>query len=269
MSTEFRLYDAILNREHDLKITIITVCFNTVDSIERTIQSVIGQTYENIEYIVIDGDSTDGTKAILEKYKSVINKLISETDLGLYDAMNKGIAHSTGDLIGILNADDIFYSSQVLEKIANFHFNHSVEASIGDIVQLGKNGKVFRAYSSASWTVEKLRFGYMPPHPSIFLKREIFNRFGVYSLDFKIAADFELLVRFFLVNKISWKYTNLITTSMQLGGLSSSGFVSYKIITAEMRKALLNNRVRFSSFFIYLRFLGKIQGLLYGKTSQL
>jgi glycosyltransferase involved in cell wall biosynthesis len=183
--------------------------------------------------------------------------------------MNKGIAHSTGDLIGILNSDDIFYSCQVLEKIANFHLNHSVDASIGDIVQLRKNGKVFRTYSSATWTVDKLRYGYMPPHPSIFVKREIFKRFGVYSLDFEIASDFELLVRLFYVNKISWKYSNLITTSMQLGGLSSSGFVSYKIITAEMRKALLNNRVRFSSFFIYLRFLGKIQELWYGKSSPL
>lgn len=245
-----------------MKISIITVCYNSSNTIEKTILSVKNQTYKNIEYIIVDGNSKDSTVSIIEKHKDVISKWISEPDKGLYDAMNKGIAMASGDLIGILNSDDVFNYESVIEEIAVFHEKYNIEASIGNIVQQKENGKIVRLYSSKYWTPDKLRIGFMPPHPSIFFKKELFSKFGDYDLGFKIGADYELITRFFLKNKISWKYSGIITTSMLVGGLSSSGSSSYKLITKEIKKALVMNDVKFSSYKIKLRFIWKIIGYL-------
>jgi glycosyltransferase involved in cell wall biosynthesis len=245
-----------------MKISIITVCYNSAETLEKTILSVDSQTYANIEYIVIDGDSKDGTAAILEQYDSKITHLISEPDKGLYDAMNKGLALATGDLIGILNSDDTFYSDQVIAEIIAFHNKNDVEASVGNIVQHTEDGKTVRLYSSEKWHPEKLKIGYMPPHPSIFFKKALFKKQGNYELDFKIGADYELITRFFLKNKISWKYSGITTTAMLVGGLSSSGVSSYTLITKEIQKALTMNGITFSSFKIKIRFVWKIVGFL-------
>lgn len=243
-----------------MKITIITVCYNSVTTIEKTIQSVANQTYSNIEYIVVDGNSSDGTLDIIKKNKNIINKWISETDKGLYDAMNKGIALATGDIIGILNSDDTFYTNFVLEEIAKFHQNNTIQASVGNIMQHRKDGKIVRLYSSKYWTPQKLVIGFMPPHPSIFFDRELFYKLGNYELGFIIGADYELITRFFLKGKISWKYSGITTTSMLVGGLSSSGSISYKLITKEIQKALKMNNIVFSKININLRFIWKIVG---------
>jgi glycosyltransferase involved in cell wall biosynthesis len=245
-----------------MKISIITVCFNSSKTIENTILSVAGQTYKNIEYIIIDGDSQDNTCEILKKYEKYLSKWISEPDVGLYDAMNKGILMATGDLIGILNSDDIFNSDLVIEQVAEFHSKNSIDASIGNIIQLKKNGRLLRVYSSKNWTPESLISGFMPPHPSIFFRRVLFNKFGNYNLGFKIGADYELITRFFLKNNISWKYSGITTTSMLVGGLSSSGVSSYKLITAEIQKALNMNRVIYSPLKIKMRFFWKLVGYL-------
>ena len=241
-----------------IKISIITVCYNSVRTLEKTILSLAGQTYSNIEYIVVDGNSNDGTLEIIKMHKDKIAKWISEPDIGLYDAMNKGIALATGDIIGILNSDDIFYSNTVIQEIVNFHRINNIEASMGNIVQHKHNGKVVRRYSSNNWNPQKLRSGYMPPHPSIFIKRELFDKFGLYHLGFNIAADYELIVRFFLKNKINWKFSGITTTAMLIGGLSSSGISSYSVITKETCKALTINDISFSSMQIKMRFLVKI-----------
>lgn len=245
-----------------MKISIITVCYNSAATIEKTILSVARQTYENIEYIIIDGNSIDTTVSIIERYNDKISKWISEPDKGLYDAMNKGISMATGNIIGILNSDDTFHSSTVIEEIAAFHSQNSIDASIGNIIQNRENGKVVRVYSSKFWNPEKLKIGFMPPHPSIFFKRELFSKFDHYNLGFKIGADYELITRFFLKNKIIWKYSGITTTEMLVGGLSSSGTSSYKLITKEIQKALNMNGVVFSPFKIRMRFLWKIVGFL-------
>ncbi|WP_433833706.1 glycosyltransferase family 2 protein [Flavobacterium anhuiense] len=245
-----------------MKISIITVCYNSSITIEKTILSVKNQTYKNIEYIIVDGNSKDSTVTIIEKHNDVISKWISEPDKGLYDAMNKGIAMASGDLIGILNSDDVFNSTFVIEEIVDFHKKNDIDASIGNIVQKKDNGKIVRLYSSKYWNPDKLRIGFMPPHPSIFFKKELFSKFGVYDLGFKIGADYELITRFFLKNKISWKYSSIITTSMLVGGLSSSGSSSYKLITKEIQKALTMNDMAFSSSKIKMRFFWKIIGYL-------
>jgi len=245
-----------------MKISIITVCYNSAATLEKTILSVSGQTYKNIEYIIVDGLSKDETVSIIQKQQDKISSWISETDKGLYDAMNKGIAMATGDIIGILNSDDTFNSNSVIEEIVAFHARNSIDASVGNIVQHKEGGKIVRVYSSKYWTPEKLKIGFMPPHPSIFFKRELFEKFGFYELGFTIGADYELITRFFIKNKISWKYSGITTTSMLVGGLSSSGMDSYKLITKEIQKALFMNGIHFSPFKIKMRFFWKAIGFL-------
>lgn len=246
-----------------MKISIITVCYNSAATLEKTIHSVAGQTHYNIEYIIVDGNSTDGTLDIIKKHEDKIFKWISEPDKGLYDAMNKGIAMATGDVIGILNSDDTFYSNEVVASVAAFHKNNNLDASVGNIMQHKENGRLIRVYSSKYWSPEKLRIGFMPPHPSIFFKRELFDRLGFYELGFIIGADYELITRFFLKEKISWKYSGITTTAMLVGGLSSSGTSSYTLITKEIQKALEMNGIVFSFFKIKMRFVWKIIGFLW------
>jgi len=245
-----------------MKITIITVCYNSENTIEKTFQSLQSQTYNNIEYIVIDGYSRDGTKRIIENYKDIIFKFITEKDKGLYDAMNKGIELATGDLIGILNSDDVFTNDRVLENIAKFHLNNSVDASVSNVIQINEKGKVIRNYSAKNWSPKKLKIGFMPPHPAIFFKRELFDKYGDYHLGFKICADYELITRFFLKHEISWKFFDITTHSMLIGGLSSSGFNSYRSVSKEIINSLTINKIKFSSLTIYSRFFWKIIGFL-------
>lgn len=244
-----------------MKISIITVCFNSAKTIEKTILSILEQTYDNIEYILIDGGSTDGTVEIIQSYKSRISGFISEPDKGLYDAMNKGIKLATGDTIGILNSDDLFYNNSVIQDIVNFHSKNDIDASIGNIVQ-HKNGKIVRKYNSINWKPEKLKIGFMPPHPSIFFKRELFEKFGYYKLDFISGADYELITRFFLKNNLTYKYSGITTTSMAMGGISSSGFKSYMLISSEIIRLLKMNDLTFSSIKIHFRIIWKLKGLL-------
>ncbi|MCF8320857.1 MAG: glycosyltransferase [Flavobacterium sp.] len=245
-----------------MKITIITVCYNSVATLEKTILSVAGQTYSDVEYIIVDGDSKDGTIALIEKNEDKITNWISEPDQGLYDAMNKGIAMATGEIVGILNSDDTFYSDKVLADIAKFHQTNSIDASVGNIIQHKDNGKVVRVYSSKYWNPQKLVIGFMPPHPSIFFKRELFDHLGNYKLGFIIGADYELITRFFLKEKITWKYSGITTTAMLVGGLSSSGTGSYKLISNEIQTALNMNGITFSSFKIKMRWVWKLLGFL-------
>lgn len=245
-----------------MKISIITVCYNSATTLEKTIFSVAGQTYKNVEYIIVDGNSKDNTLSIIKKNEDKITKWISEPDKGLYDAMNKGIAMATGDIVGILNSDDTFNSANVLDQIATFHTANSIDASVGTIVQHKEDGTIIRVYSSKKWNPEKLKIGFMPPHPAIFFKRTLFEKFGNYELGFIIGADYELITRFFLKNKISWQYSGITTTAMLIGGLSSSGTSSYNLITKEIQKALAMNGIQCIALKIQLRFVWKIIGFL-------
>jgi glycosyltransferase involved in cell wall biosynthesis len=245
-----------------MKISIITVCYNSAATLEKTIFSVANQTYADVEYIIVDGNSKDTTVSIIKKHEDKITKWISEPDKGLYDAMNKGIAMASGDIIGILNSDDTFNSNDVLAQIASFHSENDIDASIGNIIQHKEDGVIVRLYSSKKWNPEKLKIGFMPPHPAIFFKRSLFENFGNYELGFAIGADYELITRFFLKNKISWQYSGITTTAMLIGGLSSSGAASYNLITKEIQKALGMNGIKCMPIKIQLRFVWKIIGFL-------
>lgn len=249
-----------------MKISIITVCYNSAATIETTIQSVAAQTYNNIEYIVVDGNSKDETIAIINKHQDKIAKWISETDNGLYDAMNKGIQMATGDLVGIINSDDTFNTHTVLEEIIAFHTANHIDASIGNIVQHKEDGKIVRFYTSKNWTPDKLKIGSMPPHPSIFFKRTLFQQYGTYLLGFKIGADYELIIRYFLKNNIIWKYSGITTHKMLVGGVSSSGLYSYNLISKEIQKGLDLNEIPFQAWKIKSRIVWKIIDFLKKKN---
>jgi glycosyltransferase involved in cell wall biosynthesis len=241
------------------RISIITACFNSEKTIRATIESVIAQKIDNLEYIIIDGGSTDNTIQIISEYKNVISKVISESDFGIYDAINKGIKIAKGDIIGLLNSDDIFADDMVLNIISNFFSeNPEFHAVIGDVQFVNGSGKVVRNYSSKTWTVNKFKWGYMPPHPSFFCKRDFFNLYGYYSTKFKIASDYELLIRFLKVNNLKFKYLSLVTTKMKLGGISTKGLSSTLLLNSEILEACKMNNIKTNYIYIYSKYLHKI-----------
>jgi glycosyltransferase involved in cell wall biosynthesis len=244
----------------ELKISIITVCFNSSRTISDTINSVLAQTYPNIEYLVIDGDSSDGTRELIASYGTKISKFISEPDKGIYDALNKGIRLATGDIIGILNSDDVFYDESVIEKIAKAFEDNKLEAIISDVqfVDPVNTSKVIRYYSSRNFNTGRFRFGFMPAHPGFYAKRELFDKYGYYKTDYKIAADYELEMRFLLTNHIRYRYLQMPVISMRTGGVSNKSIISNYILNKEIAKACKENGVTTNFLFIYSKYFIKI-----------
>ncbi|TBR19259.1 MAG: glycosyltransferase [Chitinophagaceae bacterium] len=244
-----------------MKISIITVCYNSSKTIEKTIQSVLAQTYKNIEYIIVDGLSNDGTIEIIKKYKSKITKIILEKDKGMYDALNKGFAISSGNIVGILNADDRFAANDIIEKIAN-HFiqNKNTDCIIGDIAFVDKNNpnKISRYYSSKNFKPSKFAWGFMPAHPTFYCKTKYFNKLGGYKIEFDIASDYELLIRFLKVHNLKFDYLNLLMVLMNKGGKSTSGLQSTFKINNEIKSGCKMNGVYTNYFMLYSKYLFKI-----------
>jgi len=242
-----------------LRISIITVCFNAEKTIENTIKSVLSQDYNNIEYILIDGYSTDRTMRIVSDYYNNINVIISEKDNGIYDAINKGIMLASGEIIGLLHADDEFYDTNIITKVAKvFEDSPKLDSIIGDIVFEDDSNQIIRKYSSKNWSVNLFSWGIMPPHPSFYCKRIVFFKFGFYNTDFKIAADFELLIRFLKIKNISFIYVPLVIVKMKLGGASTRGISSLLTINREIYKACGLNSINTNYFKLYSKYFLKI-----------
>lgn len=242
-------------------ISIITVTYNSCRTLYDCIKSFAFQTYFNLEYIIIDGNSLDNTLNVVKSFRNEINiKFMSEFDNGLYDAMNKGIRMASGDVVGILNSDDVFYDEQVLAKVAKaFEEEPELDAVIGDIVFVKEDdlNQVVRKYSAKNWKPSKFAWGYMPPHPSFFVRREWFEKLGYYKTDYKIAADYELLIRFLLKGGLRWKYLPLTTTKMRMGGLSTRGIQSLLTLNKEIYRACKENGVYTNYAMIYSKYLFK------------
>lgn len=240
-----------------MKISIITVSFNSETTIEDTILSVIGQTYSNIEHIVIDGGSSDNTQSILNKYRCKFSHLVIEKDNGIYDAMNKGIKLCSGDVIGILNSDDIFSENDVISRVAHEFFQHSqAEALLTNITYVNANdlfGNPLRVSSIRHFTPWQLRFGFNPPHPGLFLKSIVYKKYGLFKVGYKISADYEFVVRLFLKGKINYVKANLYSVIMRQGGVSSSGWSSTHLISKEMVKGCLDNNIVTSYLLVSIR----------------
>ncbi|MGF1923573.1 MAG: glycosyltransferase family 2 protein [Bacteroidia bacterium] len=243
-----------------MKISIITVVYNGEAFLSDCIQSVIDQRYQNIEYIIVDGGSTDTTLQIIESFKGHIHQYISEPDKGMYDALNKGIKMATGDVVGILNADDVLASADVVESIANCFMDNSPDALYGNlnyIDPLNKN-KIIRKWIGKPFTKRDIVLGWMPAHPTFYVKRSLFDVFGYYSLNYDSAADYELMVRFLYKHSVKAIFLNKLMVNMRNGGMSNASFKNrYKGLVNDY-KALRKNHIPFALLTVFLKKISKV-----------
>ena len=239
-----------------MKVSIITVCYNSQKTIDNTIKSVISQNYKNYEYIIIDGGSTDNTIKIINKYKKNIHIFKSEKDKGIYDAINKGIKNSTGSVISILHSDDIFYNNFTTQKVmSHFKINPKLDCLIGNtIITNNSSKKNIRNYKANFFKKWMLYFGYSPPHPSTFFRKNIYKKYGVYKSKYTIAGDFEFFVRVFLKKKLFIKILNENFVLMKSGGKSSKSLKSNFTSSKEIIKSFKDNNLYTNWFLIIFRF---------------
>lgn len=250
-------------------ISIVTVTYNSANTLRDTIESVLAQSYTDWEHIIVDGGSTDSTADIVNEFAGRYNgrlKFISEKDNGIYDAMNKGLHMAAGDIVGILNSDDFFTTSKVLSRVAEA-FNDegcNFDAIYGDIMYVANNDKsrAVRYYSSEGFKRWKMRFGYMPAHPSFYCRRELYSRHGFFDTSFRVAADFENLLRIIYVGHASTRYLPMNFVTMRVGGASSSGFKSHRRIFADHIRAYRKNNVHSGIFLDIFRYPLKYMELI-------
>ena len=243
-----------------MKISIITVVLNHISTIRSTIESVIGQTHPEIEYIIIDGGSTDGSKELIESYVNRITKFISEPDDGMYDALNKGITLATGEIIGSLNADDIYTSNRILETVAATFKKKHIDSLFADLhyVRESDLNKTVRYYSGKSFSPFRLRFGFMPPHPTFFVKKTIYEQFGYYKTNYHIAADFELIIRFLYTHKASYLYLPMDMIRMTMGGKSTNSLHSKYILNREIVRGCRENGIYTNMPILVMKYFIKV-----------
>lgn len=251
------------------KISVITVCFNSETTIRDTLESVIAQRYPNIEYLVVDGGSSDSTVSIIEEYRNSIDYFVSEKDGGIYDAMNKGIRAATGDFVGILNSDDVFAGTDSVEKIAlAIQQNDEVDAVYGDLVYVDRWNleKVVRLYSSKFFRPWKMRFGFMLPHPTFYARRDLFDELGFYKTNYRVAADFELLSRF-LGNGVNTVRIGGTLIKMREGGISSTGLWWRIHQNFEIVRACKVNGIYTNILLVSMKVPFKLASYLWARTS--
>jgi glycosyltransferase involved in cell wall biosynthesis len=246
-----------------MKISLITATYNSGNTLRDTIQSVLSQTYVDIEYIIKDGGSSDNTLDIIKEYVPKFEgrlHWVSNKDFGIYDAMNKGLEMVTGDIVGIINSDDFFSSNHVIEQIAEEFKDKVIAAVYGDIhfVDPDNLKKSVRHYSSRIFHTSLMRFGFMPAHPSFYVRRECYKKYGLYNTTYKIAADFDLLIRFLYKHKISAKYINMDFVTMRTGGASTNGLKSKILLCREQVKACRKNGIYTNIVIVLLKYVYKI-----------
>jgi glycosyltransferase involved in cell wall biosynthesis len=244
-----------------MKISIITVCYNAEAHLKRCIESVLQQDYNNVEYVIVDGASKDNTVAIVESYGGRISKFVSEPDNGIYDAMNKGLALATGDVVGILNADDMYADSTVLSQImSEFKSDSELQAVCTDvgIYKDSELNKLYRYYKASAFKLWQFRFGTQPPHPGFFIKRECYLNHGNFDENYRISADFDILLRMLKVHGVNYKNIPLLSVKMQHGGASNSGLKSRMIMNRENLHSLRKNGVFSLSLLIWSKYFWKV-----------
>jgi glycosyltransferase involved in cell wall biosynthesis len=236
------------------------VCYNSAQSIRESLDSLFSQDYESVESIIIDGGSTDGTLAILKEYESKISILVSEPDKGLYDALNKGFKNASGDIIGILHSDDLFYDSTTLSKVAAA-FTAEIDAVYGDLLYIkkGEEQKIHRKWISGKYKEGDFYNGWMPPHPTFFVRKPIFEQFGYFNTTFRLAADYELMLRFIHKHKIRLAYISHYLVKMRVGGMSNANVKNRLKANNEDRKAWEINGIKPKFYTLWLKPLSKLK----------
>lgn len=231
-----------------MKISIITVSYNSAATIEDTIKSVAYQTYNNIEYIVVDGCSIDSTMDIVHNYSDIVTKAVSAKDKGLYDAMNKGISMATGEVIGFINSDDLFCDNFALEKVMNFFEKYDVDSVYADIFYVSKDNVNNIVRKWVSGEQKSFISGWHPAHPTFYVKKNVYDRFGGFDLDFKLGSDFEIMLRFLEKHKISTKYLSEPLVKMRLGGETNKNLENIFKQNLECIKAFEKNNIKINKF---------------------
>lgn len=239
-----------------MKISIITVAYNAADHIRSAIDAVLGQTYPDIEYIIVDGVSTDGTVDVVKSYGDRIAKFVSEPDKGIYDAMNKGIALATGDVVGILNADDFYTDDRVLERVADCLSGTDVDACFSDLVYVDANNtdKVIRYWKSCPYQDGLFEKGWMPAHPTFFMKRWCYEKYGKFDLSIPIGTDFDLLFRMIHAHRIRTRYIPEILVKMRTGGESNKSIQNIVRQNMTVIRTLKKHGVPVSPMFFIAKF---------------
>ena len=242
-------------------ISIITATFNSAATVADCLLSISSQTYP-VEHIIIDGSSRDNTLEIVQRM-SPQSRILSEPDNGIYDAMNKGINLATGDIVGILNSDDFFIDENVIAKIVHAFDTQPIDALFADLVFVRpeKSDKIVRYYSGANFSLSKFAYGWMPPHPTFFVKRECYEKYGLFKTDYRIAADFELLARFMVRHGIRYRYLPEVIIKMRTGGVSTRNLKSNLILNREVLRACDENGIATNTLKVYSKYLSKCKQL--------
>ena len=248
-----------------MKISIITVVRNNASTIKDTIDSVLKQTYSNVEYIVIDGSSTDCTIEIIQGYKKYIKKFISEKDKGVYDAMNKGINLATGDVIGLLNGDDVYFDETVLQNVANAFKKNESDCVYGDLYYVERNNldEVVRYWKSSKFKKGSFARGWHPPHPTFFLKKEVYSKYGLYDIEMKVSADFDLMLRLLEKYNITSHYLPTILVRMRTGGMSNKTIKNIIISNQSILRSFDKYKIKINKFmYLIYRLLPKVMQMI-------
>ncbi len=243
-----------------MKISIITVVYNNRRYLEKTIKSVLEQTYDDIEYIIIDGGSDDGSLDIIRKYDEFISKWVSEPDKGVYDAMNKGISYATGDILSFLNSDDLFDSTHTVADIMSAFKDSKADICYGDLVYVsGDLKKIIRYWKPGEFSEKLISSGIMLPHPSFFARRKLYLDHGNFSREYKISSDFDLILRFITLPDITLKYIPDVLVKMRIGGVSNRTLLSIFKANMECYIILKKHGVKFPGFIIFKKLLLKLR----------
>lgn len=242
-----------------MKITVITVCFNAAETIKDTLLSVASQDHPDIEHIVMDGGSTDGTQDVVREHGKHVAKFVSEPDRGLYDAMNKAVRLATGDYIGFLHADDMLADAGALSRIAACAKASPVELILSDITFVEKDdiGKRVRFYSAKGFTPDWLLIGDIPPQPGTYHRRDVYERYGDYDLDFTMSSDFDFFLRLFRIHRVSYAILPATTVLMRVGGKSSQGLSSYLQINRDIMGSARKNGIPITYFGLFRKYFRK------------
>ena len=239
-----------------MKISVITVCYNSAVTIASTLESIALQSYHDVEHIIIDGGSTDGTLDVVRSWSKHVVILISEPDTGIYDAMNKGVGLATGDVIAFLNADDFYKNASVLANVAQAMQGEKLDAIYGDVEYFRPDqpGIIVRRYNSGRFSPDKLAWGWMPAHPALFVRKALFSRYGAFRTDYRIAGDFEFIARVFKHPDLRHRHLCESLVLMQLGGISTSGWRATLMLNREMMRACRVNSIPTNWVKILMRY---------------
>jgi glycosyltransferase involved in cell wall biosynthesis len=243
-----------------MKFSLITITLNSSDTVCHSVTSVYNQSYPDIEHIIIDGVSTDGT---LEKIHSVPNRItrvISEPDCGIYDAINKGILNSTGDIIGLLHSDDEFGSATIIEEIAGRFAENSPDIIYGDLIYVSAedNDRIIRYWKSRRFERNRIRKGWMPPHPTMFIRREVFMKYGLYDIKYRISSDYDIMLRLMQKAEIKFDYLPKVITKMRLGGVSNKTLKNLIQKSSEDYRIIRKNQIPGPILVLIRKNLGKL-----------